>query len=371
MAGRNTWAGWTACALVLACGGPGLVHEGRAQSEQRAQASQSQRPETGGATRRNLRPREKQATSEAKPVKPGKPAEAPKETPKESPAPTQAPAVPVQSEVKPGSKTPTQSEPTPTPRFMLRGASLRGVSLGHALEYAWWMKPKDVTLRSYSGGSEGLRVASLPVGDGTAKVPAGARIAAQALGAQDGEANHVSNEDIAAFEKLLPAAHDRAALHRMVLPDASAKWEIVFTLPAPLQDNLAQDDWMPELCVAFAAEGGGEGEVTIVALDAKGNETGTPVAVRAKDAAPTTPALAISLVDGEGKVQGTGEVRIATLDLSRLGVLSVQQLLVRSPRAGDKAPSGESVSGSSPRGGFKLMLLETAGMPLPAWAMGD
>jgi hypothetical protein len=264
-----------------------------------------------------------------------------------------------------------EAHANPTPRFMLRGPALRGVQFGPAFEYASWAKPSSLELRSYSGGSEGLRVLALPAGDATSKVPVGAKLSWQAIGAQDGNPTIVSEQDVTQFEKLLAGAFDRAAMHRMLFADASARWECVLTLATALDDNRAGEDWMPEVCVAFGAGKGEEGTISIVALDGNGREVGTAIALRVQDAQPTTPPMPLSLPDANGAVQGLGEVRIATLDLSALGVSRVSQLLVRPTRAGDRTLQGEPASPAPLRAGFKVMLVETAGMPLPEWAVGD
>jgi hypothetical protein len=256
----------------------------------------------------------------------------------------------------------------------MRGVALRSVSLGVGFEYAWFGKVQSVTLRSFSGGSDGMRVLTLPAGAKVADIQDGSKVNWQAIGAIDGNASLVSDEDFKQFQALLLGANDTKAMHKFVAADDSAKWELQYTLENPLHDNRAGEDRMPELVIAFASPKRGadaQAGITVVALDAKGRETGTPMAVTIGDARATTPELTLSHLNARGVTEGTAQVKLATVDLSQLGVFSTTALLVRPIRVGDTLLNGETVSGKTKPVPFKLIAVETAGMPLPAWASGD
>jgi hypothetical protein len=335
------------------------------------QASQTQERSSNGATRRQL-PRKPEATRPPTPKTPR--SEQPQKTPENKPE--TKPQTP-----QPASQSPPTDEPqdaqsrdrSPIATFPLRGVGLRSVSFGPGFEYAWWGKLKSVTLRTFSGSSEGIRILTLPAGPKAAELPEGTKVRWQSIGAMEGNNALVSDEDFKAFQQLLPGANDPKAMHKFLATDAAAKWELQYTLDKPLQDNRAGEDWMPEIIVAFAApaQGSAASSITIVALDAQGRETGTPISVSVADARETTPSLPLSNLSSDGSTQGIARAVLASLDMSKLGVERATSFVVRPTRSTDTKLDGTTASASAAPVPFKVMLLETAGMPLPAWAMGD
>lgn len=137
--------------------------------------------------------------------------------------------------------------------------------------------------------------------------------------AEDGNSASLSAQDRVMFADRMELAWANPNLNNRVQLQTQAGYGFIVGLQTQIWDSNFADDARPEL---FIFEDQGNSVLTIQALDDDFNNVGTPVEVRAVDIASINPAKVwVGRWNQNGTPQsGTYELKMASLDLSRLGV---------------------------------------------------
>lgn len=137
--------------------------------------------------------------------------------------------------------------------------------------------------------------------------------------AEDGNSASISAQDRVMFADRMEGAWANPNLNNRVQLQTQAGYGFIVGLQTQIWDSNFADDARPEL---FIFEDQGNSVLTIQALDDEFNNVGTPVEVRAVDIASINPTKVwVGRWNQNGSPQsGTYELKIASLDLSRLGV---------------------------------------------------
>lgn len=137
--------------------------------------------------------------------------------------------------------------------------------------------------------------------------------------AEDGNPASISDQDRLLFANRMKLAWGNANLNNRVQLQTQAGYGFIVGLETQIWDSNFAQDSRPEL---FIFEDQGNSVMTIQALDDDLHEIGTPVEVRAVDIASINPTKVwVGRWNQNGSPQsGTYELKMASIDLSQLGV---------------------------------------------------
>ncbi len=195
------------------------------------------------------------------------------------------------------------------------------------------------------------------------------------LGNADGDNGDVSGEDMDAFNDAILRVFQNTNLNNFLDNNGSSpEWSFVIDLERPLVDNEAGPDHVGEILFFERGANTANSFVVIEALDDDDDVIGTPFLVHPDEPVNMRPPAYVGVFrDDLSYADRYQEMGAVSVDLTRLGVASVQHLRVKRATIGENGLTSEMVGamGRDLNPDFKLLFVETDNVELPAWVIGD
>jgi hypothetical protein len=214
---------------------------------------------------------------------------------------------------------------------------------------------------------------------GSTRVVAGPRISSGSephrLGNADGDPGSVSEADERAFNAYLGAVFQSTNLNNFIDNDGSSpRFSFVLEFDRAVEDNDPGPDKYGEIIFFERGANTANSYLVVEAIDSGGEVLGNPVLIDPIEPVQCTPPAYVGVFKDDLTYAGWyQEMGAVSIDLSRLGVTKVERLRVRSARVGQDGLTQQMLAteGKDLNPDFKLVLVQTRDVAMPAWKLGD
>jgi len=193
------------------------------------------------------------------------------------------------------------------------------------------------------------------------------------LEGMDGDSSSISDADHDLFaDRILAAYKDDNLNHFFDTNSKAGSFSYVVEFEKEVRDNDSGPDNVGEILWFERGGNGSNSWIVFEAVDELGRVVGNTVLVSPQHDAHTEPRAYGATLRDDLSYKSYQAMTAVAVDVSSLGVSSFKRLRVRSAMNGyDGFSTSMMQSGQDVNADFKLMVIQTYDISMPAWALGD